>query len=88
MTNNADAEIAEQRWDEPWHRVRTDRFEASLLPDAGENLEAVCNVDVEVRLAEGSRRSTTVLTITEVQRLMDKRASRNRVWGWVRAGQA
>jgi hypothetical protein len=72
MTNIADAETVEQRWDGPWYRVRTDRFEASFLPDAGENLDAVCNVDVEVRLAEGARWSATVLTIAEVQRLIDK----------------
>lgn len=43
------------------------------MPGAGEDLSAVCNVDVEVRLMEdGSRWSATVLTLTEVERLMKK----------------
>ncbi|MCX4903166.1 hypothetical protein [Streptomyces sp. NBC_00878] len=75
MTNTGDKAI-EQGWDEPWYRVRTDRFEASFLPSAGEDLDAVCNVDVEVRLtADGSRWSATVFTLAEVARLM-KRWSR------------
>nr|WSX78563.1 hypothetical protein OH826_34760 [Streptomyces sp. NBC_00899] len=59
-------------WDEPWYRVRTDRFVASFLPSAGEDLDAVCNVDVEVRLTDGSRWSATVFTVAEVQRLMER----------------
>ncbi|QKW30930.1 hypothetical protein HUT11_07275 [Streptomyces seoulensis] len=58
---------------EPWYRVRTDRFEASFLPSAGEDLDAVCNVDVEVRLtADGSRWSATMFTLAEVERLMKR----------------
>jgi hypothetical protein len=34
-------------------------------------LDAVCNVDVEVRLADGSRWSVTVFTVAEIQRLME-----------------
>ncbi|MFE5868443.1 hypothetical protein ACFQ6V_07275 [Streptomyces roseifaciens] len=72
MTNNG-AEAIEQGWDEPWYRVRTDRFEASFLPSAGEDLDAVCNVDVEVQLAaDGSRWRATVFTLTEVERLMER----------------
>lgn len=75
MTSTGD-EIVEQGWDGPWYRVRTDRFEASFLPGAGEDLDTVCNVDVEVRLtADGSRWSATVFTLAEVARLM-KKASR------------
>lgn len=55
-----------------WYRVRTDRFVASFLPSAGEDLDAVCNVDVEVRLTDGSRWSATVFTVAEVQRLMER----------------
>lgn len=47
----ADSGAIERGWDGPWYRVRTDRFTASFLPDAGEPLDAVCNVDAEVRLA-------------------------------------
>ncbi|WP_344323760.1 hypothetical protein [Streptomyces macrosporus] len=72
MTGSAQPEVVEQGWDGPWYRVRTDRFEASFLPDAGEDLDAVCNVDVEVRPADGSRWSATVFTVAEVERLMEK----------------
>ncbi|MEK0098494.1 hypothetical protein WDA79_08290 [Streptomyces sp. A475] len=68
---SAGTEATEQGWDEPWYRVRTGRFEASFLLSAGEDLDAVCNVDVEVRLAaDGSRWSATVFTLAEVERLM------------------
>lgn len=43
---------------------------ASFLPSAGEDLDAVCNVDAEVRLTDGSRWSATVFTVAEVERLM------------------
>ncbi|OKI95095.1 hypothetical protein [Kitasatospora sp. CB01950] len=79
MTDSVPSEAVEQRWDGPWYRVRTDRFEASFLPSAGEDLGAVCNIDVEVRLADGSRWSATVFTVAEVQRLMEK---------WSRSGEA
>ncbi|MFF7159461.1 hypothetical protein [Streptomyces sp. NPDC008139] len=65
-------ESAEGWWDEPWYRVRTDRFVASFLPRAGEDLDAVCNVDVEVRLTDGSGWSATLFTVDEVQRLMER----------------
>ncbi len=74
MTNDSASETTERWWDEPWYRVRTDRFMASFLPNAGEDLDAVCNVDVEVRLTDGSRWSATVFTVAEVQRLMERRA--------------
>ncbi|MFE2276736.1 hypothetical protein ACFXAE_05580 [Streptomyces sp. NPDC059454] len=75
MTNTG-GKATEQCGDEPWYRVRTDLFEASFLPSAGEDLDAVCNVDVEVQLAaDGSRWSATVFTLAEVERLM-KRWSR------------
>ncbi|WP_406384424.1 hypothetical protein [Streptomyces sp. NBC_01618] len=72
MTSNG-TEAAEQGWDAPWYRVRTERFQASFLPSANEPLDAVCNVDVEVRLtADESRWSATVFTLAEVERLMEK----------------
>lgn len=72
MTNS---DAIEGSWDEPWYRVRTDRFVASFLPDVDEALEDVCNVDVEVQLtADGSRWSATVFTLAEVERLMKKGA--------------
>ncbi|MFJ8039326.1 hypothetical protein ACIRBX_02275 [Kitasatospora sp. NPDC096147] len=71
---------ADQGWDGPWYRVRTDRFEASFLPSTGEALDGVCNADVEVRLtADGSRWSATVFTLAEVGRLVER---------WSRTGEA
>jgi len=81
MTDNSPSETAEGWWDEPWYRVRTDRFEASFLPDAGADLDAVCNVDVRVRLPDGSSWSATVFTVAEVQRLMEKWAQTGEVLG-------
>ncbi|MFJ5886601.1 hypothetical protein [Kitasatospora cineracea] len=73
-------ETADQGWDRPWYRVRTDHFEASFLPSTGEPLDSVCNIDVEVRLtADGSRWSATVFTVAEVERLMQR---------WSRTGEA
>ncbi|WP_020117187.1 hypothetical protein [Streptomyces canus] len=67
------SEVYERSWDEPWYRVRTDRFVASFLPGDGEDLDEVCNVDVFVQLtADGSRWSATVFTLAEVQRLMER----------------
>ena len=65
----------DRRWDGPWYRVRGDGFEASFLPNAGEDLDLVCNVDAFVRLADGSRWSATIFTLAEVGRLMDRWAS-------------
>jgi hypothetical protein len=74
------ADIIDQAWDGPWYSVRTDRFVASFLPNAGEALDTVCNVDVEVTLtADGSRWSATVFTLAEVERLMET---------WSRTGEA
>ncbi|WP_203919549.1 hypothetical protein [Rugosimonospora africana] len=81
MTNTG-VEATEQGWDGPWYRVRTERFEASFLPSAGEDLDAVCNVDLEVRLAaDGSRWSATVFTVAEVGRLMDRWSQTGEEWG-------
>ncbi|MFC8722601.1 hypothetical protein [Kitasatospora sp. NPDC057198] len=79
MTSTGGA-ATEQGWDGPFYRVRTDRFEALFVPDPGEEPDAVCNVDVEVRLtADGSRWSATVFTLAEVGRIMDR---------WSRTGEA
>ncbi|MET9829382.1 hypothetical protein ABZ078_08730 [Streptomyces sp. NPDC006385] len=58
-------------WDSPWYRVRTDRFEASFLIGEDEEPDTVCDVDVFVRLADGSRWCATVFTVAAVQRLME-----------------
>ncbi|MEV2202402.1 hypothetical protein AB0E11_20805 [Streptomyces fradiae] len=71
MSHSALAGSVERGWDGPWYRVRTDAFEALFLPSPDEDLEAVCNVDAEVRLMDGSRWSATVFTVAEVERLME-----------------
>ncbi|MFI8389098.1 hypothetical protein [Streptomyces sp. NPDC085540] len=78
MTNTGGG-VTDQGWDGPWYRVRTDRFQASFLPSVGEDLDAVCNIDVQVRLtADDSRWSATVFTLAEVERLMER---------WSRTGE-
>ncbi|MEU9851638.1 hypothetical protein [Streptomyces sp. NPDC047985] len=74
MSHGTSIEPVEQGWDEPWYRVRYEDFEAWFLPGPHEDLDAVCNVDVEVRLEDGSRWSATVFTVAEVKRLMEKGA--------------
>ncbi|MGW6599373.1 hypothetical protein [Streptomyces sp. NPDC055036] len=60
------------RWDGPWYRVRTDQFEAAFLPNAGDELETVNNVDVFVDLNDGSRWSATIITLDQVEILMKR----------------
>ncbi len=56
-------------WDGAYYRVCAGPLEMLFLPDPNEALDEV-NVDVEVRLPDGSRWSATIFTITEVERLM------------------
>ncbi|MFD3780325.1 hypothetical protein [Streptomyces sp. NPDC058612] len=50
-----------------------------FLPDPDEALDEVCNVDAEIRLPDGSRWSTTIFTVADVERLMAR---------WARTGEA
>ncbi|MFJ8825507.1 hypothetical protein ACIREE_27525 [Streptomyces sp. NPDC102467] len=68
--NRPDLAVGEAGWDGPYYRVRTKDFEALFLPDPDEELDAVCNVDAEVHLPDGSRWSATIFTLAEVDRLM------------------
>ncbi|MFE3518566.1 hypothetical protein [Streptomyces sp. NPDC059166] len=90
MTRSASSEPFERGWDEPWYRVRTKGFQASFLPGDGEDLDAVCNVDVLVTLADGSRWTATVFTVAEAERLMDLWAGTGEALGgsyfWVSDG--
>ncbi|MFI9508271.1 hypothetical protein [Nocardia sp. NPDC052566] len=52
------------------YHIRTTSFDVQFIIGSGENPERVENVDVEVRLPDGSRWSATMLTIAEVDRLM------------------
>jgi hypothetical protein len=65
-------------WDGPFCRVRTSVFDVTFMVGSGERLEAVENVDAEVRLPDGSRWSATIFTLAEVERLMS---------AWARTGE-
>ncbi|MET7474644.1 hypothetical protein ABZT17_09835 [Streptomyces sp. NPDC005648] len=58
--------------DGPWYRVHTEQFEAAFLPNAGEDLESVDNVDVFVDLNDGSRWSATIITVAQAEVLMKR----------------
>ncbi|MFG3208109.1 hypothetical protein [Streptomyces sp. NPDC048192] len=62
-------------WDGPWYRVHTEQFEAAFLPNAGEDLESVDNVDVFVDLKDGSRWSAAIITLAQVEILMKRWAA-------------
>ncbi|WP_030985586.1 hypothetical protein [Streptomyces sp. NRRL S-1813] len=62
-------------WDGSWYRVRTEHFEAAFLPNTGEDLESVANVDVFVDLNDGSRWSATIITLAQVEILMRRWAA-------------
>ncbi|QXE38041.1 hypothetical protein KQY30_31225 [Streptomyces sp. GMY02] len=66
-------------WDGPWYRVHTERFEAAFLPEMGEDLDTVDDIDVEVRLGDGSRWSATICTVAHVETLMKR---------WAASGEA
>jgi hypothetical protein len=63
--------VVRQRWDGYSYRVRAEAFEAWFVVGVEEDLEAVDNVDVDVRLADGSRWGATIFTLAEVARLLD-----------------
>ena len=79
MSGNEPVAVVGQGWDGYSYRVRTEPFEAWFTVGVDEDLEAVDNVDVDVRLADGSRWGATLLTLAEVARLMDS---------WSRTGEA
>ncbi|WP_328649105.1 hypothetical protein OHS58_18030 [Amycolatopsis sp. NBC_00348] len=64
--------VIDQGWDGPFYRVRTSVFEVTFMVGGGERIEAVENVDAEVRLPDGSRWSATIFTLAEVERLMSE----------------
>ncbi|MGW8726296.1 hypothetical protein ACWGNF_09785 [Streptomyces sp. NPDC055808] len=90
MSSHSPPEPVQRGWDGSWYRVRTDAFEASFLPSPDEEPDAVCNVDVFVRLNDGSRWSATVFTLAEVERLMKTWAGSGEALGgryfWVSDG--
>lgn len=66
-------------WDGSFYRVHTEYFEAAFLPNLGEDLEAVDNVDVLVDLPDGSRWSATIITLAHVELAMKR---------WTATGEA
>lgn len=74
--------VISRAWDGPFYVVRTDALEATFVPGAGEDLDQVDNVDVQVRLSEdGSRYRATILTLAEVDRLMTRWAGTGEALG-------
>jgi hypothetical protein len=67
--------VTAEGWDGPFYRVRTSAFDVTYVVGADEPLDAVENVDAVVRLPDGSRWSTTIFTVAEVERLMTRWAS-------------
>jgi hypothetical protein len=63
------------RWDGPWYRVDADGFTALFLPAPGEDPALVDNVDVVVEIADGSRWTTTLVTLAAVERRMARDAA-------------
>ncbi|MBB1154625.1 MULTISPECIES: hypothetical protein [Amycolatopsis] len=68
-------EILSAGWESPFYVVRTSAFDAFFLVGGGEHPDEVGNIDVEVRCADGSRRSATMFTLDEVDRIMRRRES-------------
>lgn len=64
-----------QGWEGPIYRVQTPLFEVRFMVGGDEDPDQVKNVDVEVRLADGSRWSATMFTLAEVERLMARWAA-------------
>lgn len=81
VANDVEQLVNDKFWDGPWYRVRTLGFEVSFLPNDGEDVETVCNIDVFVDLPDGSRWSATVFTLTEVERLMNVRSTTGEALG-------
>ncbi|MGX1542417.1 hypothetical protein [Streptomyces adustus] len=77
-------------WEGPFYRVHTEHFEAAFLPDAGEDLEFVVNVDVFVDLPDGSRWTATVINLAQVELVMKRWAASGEALGgryfWVSDG--
>ncbi|MFD9099010.1 hypothetical protein [Streptomyces collinus] len=77
-------------WDGPFYRVHTEHFEAAFVPNAGEDLESVDNVDAFIDLTDGSRWSATIITLAQVELVMKRWAASGEALGgryfWVSHG--
>ncbi|NLF06202.1 MAG: hypothetical protein GX593_14560 [Actinomycetales bacterium] len=70
MTSTKSQFPTDGTWDGPWYHVAADDFEARFRLAPEEALDEVRNVDVEIRLLDGSRWSATIFSLAEVDRLM------------------
>lgn len=66
------AAIVQGWWDGGLFHVQGDGFEVRFALGSAEEIESVENVDVFVRLADGSEWTATIFTLAEVQRLMHR----------------
>jgi hypothetical protein len=57
-------------WDGPFYRVARETYEISFVPNADDDLDEVCNVDMWVTFRDQARWCATVFTLAEVQRLL------------------
>jgi hypothetical protein len=71
--------VLSEGWAGAGYRVRTTAFDLLFITSSDTDLDELDNVDVEVRLADGSRWSATMFTVAEVQRLMSR---------WAETGEA
>ncbi len=55
---------------DPWVVVQLEGAEVTILLGDNDDPETVENVDVEVKCVDGTRWSATVLTLTEIDRVM------------------
>jgi hypothetical protein len=68
------AAVISQEWDPPFYRVHTESLDVTFIIGADEDFETADAVDVEVRLADGSRWSATVFTLAAIESVMSKNA--------------
>ncbi|MFF2554746.1 hypothetical protein ACFVUS_27345 [Nocardia sp. NPDC058058] len=64
--------VLSHSFDGTFYCVQTTSFDVTFIIGANENPELLENVDIEVRLPDGSRWSATMFTVAEVQRLLTR----------------
>ncbi|WP_194818839.1 hypothetical protein [Nocardia sp. XZ_19_385] len=62
--------VLSHSFDGIFYRIQTTSFDVQYIISTDEEPETVENVDVEVRLPDGSRWSATMFTVAEIVRLM------------------
>ncbi|MFI7117381.1 hypothetical protein [Amycolatopsis sp. NPDC049868] len=64
--------VLSHSFDGTFYRIRTTSFDVHYIIGDREDPEQAENIDVEVRLPDGSRWSATMFTVAEVERLMEQ----------------